>query len=364
MRALALVLVLLGGPLVACSGGGDASDASAAATSELTECAVAYEDRDLVVFRGEPAPVYVPKTLHVVEMRITPAIANSSGDWIGSPFYTSRIDYVLGARADDAAITRASAKLGAALAPAKVAFDATTASVTTGIAAGTSRYSTPDDKSTFVAELVDEWPDGSGPRSGSGPLLGASLHRGLLVTAKARARISCGGGTATVDLAAAPPVAFDVAKARTHVPDRELDVIGDFMAIANTIRVGHYRSTLVHVGSADLAAKMTAFADLVDREVRPAAKDYEVTMTLDQLKVHVATAWSGYLALASEILATTKARHTVDDMFVKTANGWDLALDLPSDAQVLLAFAGVFRVHVEELQALGATEWSATALVP
>jgi hypothetical protein len=334
MRLAALLMTSLFTTVVGCAAS-SADDAGTSSADVTAACTAAYEDDAIVVYADH---TYAAKLLHVTDMRITPANPNGTSDWEGSRFYESHVEYDLTPRVDDATLARARAAVGADLTPATIAIDASSASTQTLVTPGSSSFMTTN--GVLVAELTDHF---AGPSSmDSGPIIGASLRKSLLLGARAKAK----AGACDLALTSAAPVTFDIGEAKVLVPSFEMSTIEGFLAFSNTYRAGHLQAPLARIASPAVDAATRDFSDVIERDVRPLTTSL-ATLSHEELVTKLEAAWQAMRAYAHVVLAETHASVDEGDFVTKGADGlWSLA-SMNGDAYELLSVADAVKTDLE-----------------
>ncbi len=240
---------------------------------------------------------------------------------------------------------------------AKMTIDPAAAGVDTMIRPAAAAYTANAD-GTINADLIDATTDPAAPPTA---LMAAALNRALLTTAHANASFPCGPNAVPLAVAGTNPVMFDITQAKVLSPAADLSALATFITTASTIRgTGNtLRNSLAKLNKPDLDAKMNAFADVVDREIRPAAQTYGATMTRDELKTHIQNAWSAYKDLATAVLTTTQQSSSVDSLQSKNADGtYAFAAGTPSVVTDLLPTANDLRVTVDGVMSQQGDGWT------
>jgi hypothetical protein len=345
---------------VGCASSSDGSDDTTAG-SDLTgatgTCRVLHEDPELVVLQTpDHHNMYVPKQLHVTAVRVTPSAPNSSAsEWASSRFAASHIDYVVNAVARQESLARLNQLIGPNTPKAPIALDATSGAVDSVIRPASTTFAANSDGS-LTATLVDA--PAAGPNT---PLMTSSLNRGLVTGVRTNANVTCGGSSFPIAVAAVPNgVAFDVTQAQVMNPGADLTALDAFMTTAAAIRNNTFSAQITQVNNPDLAAKMTAFATVVDQEITPVAQQYGVTMTRDDLKTHLTNAWNAYKDLAGDVLTiTNNSRKDVTLAQARNADGsYSFTSDTNQISQQLLPSANTIRSTVDQVMAEQGDAWT------
>ena len=106
---------------------------------------------------------------------------------------------------------------------------------------------------------------------------------------------------------------------------------------------------LAQVNNPDLAAKMAAFADTVDREIKPVADAYGGSMSRAEMKTHLQNAYNAYRDLSATVLAVTKDANNVDNLQRKNNDGsYSFADNTSAIVTELLPSANAIRANVEK----------------
>jgi len=354
MRFAVLFLTSVVVGTVGCAGGGH--DDSGSTDSDLSgtgTCHVVREDPEVVVLRGQDGKMmYAAKQLHIVDVRVTNPNPNQSGAWNGTRFAAGHIQYTLAPRVRPEALARLGQLVGPGTPAAKVTLDASTATVDTAIRPADATTSANDDGTANV-ELNDQ------PSTGKTAFLDASLRKQLVIGAKSNAVITCGQNSIPITLTTAGNVPFDVDVAKVLQPSNDLAAIDTFLNTAGTIRSDALKDPLAQVNDADLTAKMTAFADTVDREIKPVTQAYGGTMSRAEMKAHLQTAYNAYRDLSSMVLSVTKdANQNVDALQRKNADGsYSFADNTSPIVAELLPSANSMRANVEKALADSGDGW-------
>lgn len=353
MRLHALLFLTSICATVGCAGGGH--DDSSSVDSDLSgtgTCRVMREDAEVVVLRGQDGKMmYAPKQLHIVDVRITNPNPNQSGAWNGTRFAAGHIQYTLAPKARPEALAKLGQLVGPGTPAAKVTLDASTASVDTAIRPADATTSANDDGTANV-ELNDQ------PSAGKTAFLDASLRKQLVIGAKSNAVITCGQNSIPITLTTTGNVPFDVDVAKVLAPSSDLAAIDTFLTTASTIRGDQLKDPLAQVNNADLTAKMTAFADTVDREIKPVTQSYGGSMSRAEMKTHLENAYNAYRDLSSMVLSVTKDANTVDNLQRRNADGsYSFADNTSTIVTELLPSANAMRTNVEKALADAGDGW-------
>jgi hypothetical protein len=353
MRFVALLLTSILVSAVGCAGG--ASDDAASTDSDLSgtgSCRVLREDNEVVVLRSQDGKMmYAPKQLHVIDVRITNPNPNQNAAWTGSRFASGHIQYTIAAKARPEALAKLGQLVGPGTPAAKVTLDPTTASVDTAIRPVNATASANDDGSANV-ELDDQ------PSTGKTAFLDASLRKQLVIGAKANATITCGNNQIPISLNTTGSVAFDVNVAKVLDPSDDLAAIDTFLGTASQIRNNAYKDPLAQVNNADLTAKMNAFADVVDREIKPVTTQYGGSMSRSEMETHLQNAYDAYRDLSAMVLSVTKDANTVDNLQQRNSDGsYSFANNTSTIVTELLPSANAMRANVEKSLADGGDGW-------
>jgi hypothetical protein len=311
------------------------------------------EDAEVVVLRGPDGKMmYAPKTLHITEVRVTPPNANQTADWAGSRFTAGHIRYTIAAKSRPESVARLSQLVGPGTPAATVTLDANTAAVDTAILPVATNKSANADGSTNV-ELVDT------PSTGATALSAAALRRALVTGAHASATIACGPNSIPIALSTTGGVIFDTDVAKVLSPANDLSALDTFLATASSIRSNAFKDPLSQVNNPDLDAKMAAFADVVDREIKPVIQAYGGTMSRAEVKTRVQNAWNAYRDLSAAVLAATKDASDLDHLQSKNADGsYSFASGTSTLATQLLPSANELRSDVDKMMADGGDGWT------
>lgn len=294
-----------------------------------------YYDDDIIVYTDH---TYAPRQLHVTEERVTPANPNASVDWEGSRFHESHVEYVLTPWVDADAVFRARAAVGGDITPATLTIDPTTATVQTMITPGTTAFSVTN--GSLVAELTDKL---EGPLSpGSGPVVGASLRKSLLLGAHVQAK----AGACDLPLTSTAPVTFEVNEARVFVPGFEMGFIDELLAFSNSYRGGMFKSDLARIGSPAVGGATEQLSSYIEREVRPLTKAL-ATLTHAELLTKFDAAWAAYRSFASIVLTETRSTADVDHFVVQGEDGLWRTNGIASSGMLLLGTADAVRTNLE-----------------
>lgn len=338
---------------VGCAGGGH--DDSSSVDSDLSgtgTCRVMHEDAEVVVLRGQDGKMmYAAKQLHVVDVRVTKPNPNQSGAWNGTRFAAGHLQYTLAPRARPEALARLGQLVGPGTPAAKVTLDASTATVSTAILPADATTSANADGTANV-ELNDQ------PSAGKTAFLDASLRKQLVIGAKSNAVITCGNNSIPLTLNTTGNVPFDVDVAKVLEPTDDLAAIDTFLTTASTIRGDALKTPLAQVNNADLDAKMAAFADTVDREIKPVTQAYGGSMSRAEMKTHLQNAYNAYRDLSAMVLSVTKDANTIDNLQRKNADGtYSFADNTSPIVTELLPSANSMRTNVEKALADGGDGW-------
>lgn len=344
MRFAALLLSSALLAIVGCSSG--EVDDAASTDSDLSTgtCRVLREDAEVVVLRGpDGKTMYAGKQLHVVDVRVSPATSGAGMESLGSSrFASGHIQYTIAAKARPEAIRRMGQLLGPGTPEAKVTIDPTGASVETAIRPISTTTSANSDGTANV-ELNDA------PSSASTPLLDAALRKQLVIGAKANATITCGENAIPIAINTQNNIVFDVTQAKVMDPATDLAAIDTFLDTAGAIRGDAYKAPLGEVNDPDLSAKMAAFADIVDREIKPITQAYGGSMSRAEMKTHLQNAYNAYRDLSTTVLAVTKDVNTVDNLQRRNSDGsYSFADNTSAVVTQLLPTANSIRMTVEK----------------
>lgn len=348
--ALLLTSVLLGA--VGCSTGGP--DDSDSVDSDLTgtgSCRVMHEDAEVVVLRGPDGKMmYAGKQLHVMDLRITNPNPNQNASWSDSRFASGHIQYTIAAKARPDALRRLGQLVGPGTPEAKVAIDPATASVSTAILpVSTTNTANPDGSANV--ELNDT------PSTTSTPLLDSALRKQLVTGAKANAVITCGPNAIPITLNSTN-VVFDTTQAKVLQPANDLAALDTFLGTASSIRGDALKDPLAQVNDPELTAKMAAFADIVDREIKPVVQAYGATMTRAEMKAHLQKAYDAYRELSATVLTVTKDANTVDNLQRRNNDGsYSFADNTSPIVTQLLPSANAMRTNVEKALSESGDGW-------
>ncbi|MBX3227033.1 MAG: hypothetical protein KIT84_41300 [Labilithrix sp.] len=338
-----------------CAGGSESvGSADQAATGA---CRVMFEDEDMVLFRTpEGERLIASKRLHVVDVRMTPSQRTASA-LEGTRFWDSHVEYVLAPRVTEESLMKIGNMLGEQFPAAPITINTSTGAVDTTMRPASTRFSAEGEN--VVADLVD-------PTDGASPVMNAAYRRSFLRSARVNATAACGGGQIpiTLETGAGAPT-FEATKAKLFQAGNDLRALDQFLATANAIKSGdRYRDNLTKVGP-EVASKMTAFAELVDREIRPFANVYGASAGRAELQGKVNAAWASYLDLAGTVLRATNSTVGVEALFVRNGDGsYGMNEETPALANELLPGANTFRFTVEGALAERGDLWAERALQP
>lgn len=333
---------------------GDA-DAGDSADSDLTgtgTCRVMHEDNEVVVLRGpDGKTMYAAKQLHVTDVRVTPASSTNTSDWAGSRFAAGHIQYTIAAKARPESLARLNQLVGPGTPAALVTLDVASAGVDTAIRSAAATGTANADGSVSV-----DLADAPAPNS---PFMASSLRKAMVVGAHANATIACGTNAIPLAINTTGNVTFDVDTAKVLTPDTDLAAIDTFLGTANAIRGNAYKDSLAQVNNPDLNAKMNAFADVVDREIKPVTQAYGASMTRGDVKTHLQTAYNAYRDLSATVLTATKQTSDVDHLQSRNADGsYAFAAGTPDVVSSLLPTANAMRANVEKALADNGDGWT------
>lgn len=356
MRSVALLLTsVLTTGLVAVGCTGSEPEDSGTVDSDLSNtgsCRVIHEDREVAVLRGpDGRTMYAPKQLHIVEVRIAPAGSSQAPEWSGSRFASGHIQYTLAARTRPDALARLGQLVGPGTPMATVTLDPKSAAVDTAILPA-STASRAGEAGAAVVELNDN------PSTVPTPLLDAALRKQLVIGARANATITCGPNAIALSMTASGSVPFDVDVAKVLEPSTDLAAIESFLGTAKAIRGDALKDPLAKVNSPDLNAKMTAFAGVVETELRPILDSYGATMTRAEMKAHLQKAYDAYRDLSALVLTAAKDTKTVNDLQQRNSDGsYSFAANTTPIVTELLPSANVLRASVENALAESGDGW-------
>lgn len=353
MRFFALCLTSV---LVAGCAGGSESVGSNSQEVGVGSCRVMYDDEDMVMFRtSEGERLVAPKRLHIVDVRMTQG-QRPSDELKGTRFWNSHLEYVFAPKISEESLMKIGNMIGETMPEAPLTITADTASVQTSTMATSARFTT--EGANLVADLSDA-------TDGASPILNGAIRKSFLKSATVKANAACGGGSLAITMVTDATPAFDVAKAKVFQPKTDVSALNQFLVTANAIRRGdRYRDPLTKVGP-EVAAKLTEFADLVDRDIRPLANTYGNGAGREDLQAKMQTAWAAYLDVAQTVLVATNASVGVDTMFVRNNDGsYRMNTDTPALANELLPGADTFRGQVETVLAERGSVWAERALQP
>jgi hypothetical protein len=358
MRFGPLLLVIVLGA-AGCADGRDDPEESGSTESDLSgtgTCRVLFEDAEIVVLRSQEGKMmYAAKQLHITDVRVTQAVKNTPENLRDSRFASGHIQYTVAGRVSPEALRRAGQALGPGTPSAPVTIDPASAQVNTAILPRNTTTSGNADGSANV-ELNAE------PTQDTSALMDSALRKQLVTSARANSTITC--GTNKIALAMnTPRVTFDVNVAKVLAPDVDLAAIDTFLGTANSIRGNAYKSSLDQVNSADLNAKMTTFADIVEREIRPIAQSYGGSMSREELKTRLQNAYNAYRDLSTAVLTITKDTNTIDTVQERKSDGsWGFAENTSPIVTQLLPSANTIRMNVEKSLADSGDGWTTKPL--
>jgi len=310
-----------------------------------------HEDNEVVVLRGpDGKTMYAAKQLHVTDVRVTPASTTNASAFRGSRFAAGHIQYTIAAKARPESLARLNQLVGPGTPAAVVTIDVASAVVDTAIRSAAAKGTANADGSVSV-----DLADAPAPNS---PFMAASLRKAMVVGAHANATIACGTNAIPLAINTAGTVPFDIDTAKVLTPDTDLAAIDTFLGTASAIRGNAYKDSLAQVNDPDLAAKMTAFADTVDREIKPVTQSYGASMSRTDMKAHLQTAYNAYRDLSAAVLAATKQTGDVDHMQARAADGsWGFADGTAPVVTQLLPTANAMRTNVEKSLADNGDGW-------
>lgn len=311
-----------------------------------------HEDNDVVVLRGpDGRTMYAAKQIHVTDVRVTPASSANAAAFRDTRFGAGHIQYTIAAKARPESLARLNQLVGPGTPAAVVTLDVASAGVDTAIRSAGAKGTANADGSVSV-----DLADAPAPNS---PFMAASLRKAMVVGAHANATIACGTNAIPLTLNTAGTVPFDVDTAKVLTPDTDLAAIDTFLGTASAIRGNAYKDSLAQVNDPNLNAKMAAFADVVDREIKPVTQAYGATMSRADMKTHLQTAYNAYRDLSATVLAATKQTGDVDHMQSRNADGsYAFADGTAAVVTALLPTANAMRANVEKALADNGDGWT------